>query len=122
MEDPRRSAEDGRGVTARLDTVSRRLGDGQSHRRLADEPARRADRVRSATDARTPARDRAGAPRSPRAARPPRRRSGAAGRARWSGTGAARHRRAEHVVRGLDVGHPVAHRLVDRVRAYALCL
>ena len=25
------------------------------------------------------------------------------------------HRRPEHVVRGLDVGHPVAHRLVDRV-------
>ena len=113
MEDAGRPSRERRRVTARRDAVARRLGDRQPYRRLADEPAEQPDRVRAAADAR----------------------EGEVGQPALGGLELDRglvadpalevahdrrvrvraHRRPEHVVGGLDVGHPVTHRLVDRV-------
>ena len=113
MEDARRAAEDRRGVPARLDAVAGRLDDRQPDRRLADEPGEQADRVRAATDAgdrevRQPALDRDELGR--RLVADPALEVADDRRVR-----VRPHRRAQDVVRRLDVGDPVAHRLVDRV-------
>ena len=113
VQDPGRAAEDGRGMPAGLDAVAGRLDDGQPDRRLADEPRQQADRVRAAADAgdreiRQPALD--GLELGRRLVADPPLEVAHDRRVRVRA-----HRRAQDVVRRLDVGHPVAHRLVDRV-------
>ena len=113
MQDPGRAAEDGRGVAAGVHAVPGGLGDRQTDRRFADEPGEQADRVRAAADARD---------REVRQSTldvlelggglvaDPALEVAHDGRIRVRA-----HRRAEDVVGRLDVRHPVAHRLVDRV-------
>ena len=113
VEDPRSSSSEGGRVAARRDAVARRLSHRKPHRRLTDEPAQEPDCVRAATHA-----------REGEVRQPPLHRSELDGRfiadppleiADDRGIRVRAHRGAEHVVRGLHVGDPVAHRLVDRV-------
>ena len=113
MEDAGRAAQDRRGVSPRLDAVAGSLDDRQAHGRLADEPREQADRVRAATDTGDrevgqPALDRGHLGR--RLVADPALEVADDRRVR-----VRPHRRAQDVVRRLDVGDPVAHRLVDRV-------
>src|SRR6478672_10797128 len=101
------------GVPPGLDPVAGRLDDRKPHRGLADEPGKQPDGVRAAADARD-RKVRQAALDRPELGR--RLVADAAlkvaddGRI-WVGP----HRRAEDVMGRLDVRHPVAHRLVDRV-------
>ena len=113
MEDAGRAAEDRRGVPTGLDPVAGGLGDGQADRRLADEPGEQPDRVRAAADAgerevRQAALD--GEELGGGLVADPALEVADDRRVR-----VRPHRRAEDVVGRLDVRHPVAHRLVDRV-------
>ncbi len=113
VEDAGRAAEDRRGMAPGLDAVAGRLDDRQPDRRLADEPGEQPDGVRAATDAgdgeiRQAALD--GGDLGRRLVADPALEVADDRRIRVRA-----HRRAEDVVGRLDVGHPVAHRLVDRV-------
>ena len=113
MEDARRAARDRRRVPPGLDPVARRLSHSQTNRRLADEPRQQADRVGAAADA---GEGEVGQP--PLDGLELRRRLVADPPLQVPHDRRVRmraHRRPEHVVRRLDVRHPVAHRLVDRV-------
>ena len=100
-------------MPAGLDPVAGGLDHREAHPGFADEPRKQADRVRATTDAghgkvRQPALDRVELRRSLVA--DPSLQVADERRIR-----VRPHRRSEHVVRRLDVGHPVAHGLVDGV-------
>ena len=113
MEDPRRAAQERRRVPACGDPLPRRLGHGQPHRRLADEPIEQAQGVRAAADAGD--RQVGQPPFDPEQLGRRLVADDALEVAHEHRIRVRAHRRAEAVVRGLDVGDPVAQGLADGI-------